>query len=185
MVTLAREVAREWARQGVVRDGVDADALDRLEARRGIALPATFRALWGCSDGTAAMDDGERIFWPLDNIADDPSLPPAAHPAQHLVFADWRLAAAVYRLGFDVGRAGGVTVVRADALTFREVAPSFDDFLARYLAEPSSLGLHGPGRRVIAFCPRCSTPVEAAAERAALELACPCGVRWTASTHDV
>jgi hypothetical protein len=42
----------------------------------------------------------------------------------------------------------------------------------------------GKARTVAEFCPKCSTPVEAPAERKEVTLKCPtCFVTWTVTTH--
>jgi hypothetical protein len=136
---LVAEVTESWREQGIVRQPAAGWALDELAARRRITLPEPFRRLWASSDGTASMDDDEIIFWPLDNISDDPSLEPAAERADKLVFADWRLTGAVFYVLFVEGQAGAVIREHARDRSRISVAPSFAEFLARYLEDPSEL----------------------------------------------
>ncbi len=131
MTSLAQAVFERWRALGIDRDGVPAGALDALAAARGFALPASFRALWMLSDGTATMDADEHIFWPLDNVAGDPSL---GDPTI-VVFADWRLCAIVF--GLDA--TGAVTAYRHGSTPERVVAETFDRFLEIYLADPAAL----------------------------------------------
>lgn len=135
MTEIARAVLAKWMRSGAPSDiGVSDGVLDAFQRDRGVVLPPSMRALWRLSDGTAAMDDDEIAFWPFDNIADDPSLAPRAHPQEHLVFADWRLQARFFVLRFDDGR---VDVLGADGtLRVHAVARSFDEFLTRYVLQP-------------------------------------------------
>src|SRR2546429_386999 len=114
-MSLARDVFDRWKTEGVVRDDVDElregralIALAALAQRRGFALPETFRALWQLSDGTAAMDGDEIMFWPLDNIAEDPSL----GGTNGLVLAVWRLDTIYRVLVFEQGQPKHVSAVR-------------------------------------------------------------------------
>ncbi len=116
----------KWRAVGVVRDDVADLGAD--------GLPAAMGPLWSGSDGTAAMDDDEIMFWPRDNILHDPGLAVAGH----LVFADHRLGsiAWLYRL------ADGRVLARRGAID-THAADSFDDFLACYLAAPRDLIVNG------------------------------------------
>ncbi|MCB9631333.1 MAG: SMI1/KNR4 family protein [Sandaracinus sp.] len=140
MNDLARRVLETWRAAGVARD--DDESLRDFEANleklraRGVRLPPSFVALWRLSDGTAAMDDHEMIFWPLDNVLDDPSRDPSS---RDLVFADYRLGSTSFFLRLE-GDAASVHRVRdSRPETSERVAESFEDFLERYLQAPVSL----------------------------------------------
>lgn len=131
---LAHRVLDKWNHLGIARDDDVASAsaaLDALERLRAIVLPPSFRELWSLSDGTGGEDDEQLIFWPLDNIASDPSLGPWQGL---LVFAEWQLGSVYYCVRFESDRACAVV----DA-TGRAVAASFDDFLERYVEDPKRL----------------------------------------------
>ncbi len=137
MTAFARATFAKWERIGIPREGLPKAPLDAFERDRGVVLPASLRALWLLSDGTAAMDDDGFTFWPFDNIADDPSLGPRAHPQAHLVFADWQLQSRFFVLQLADG---SIDVLGADgALRERGVALSFDEFLDRYVHTPQAL----------------------------------------------
>lgn len=136
---LIEAVVERWEEQGIVRQPAAAWAIDELAARRAIVLPGAFRQLWLASDGTASMDDDEIIFWPLDNISDDPALEPGPPGAARLVFADWRLTGAVFYVDFAGATAGAVVREHARDRSRIVVADDFVRFLERYLDDPSEL----------------------------------------------
>jgi hypothetical protein len=140
-MTAAQRALEKWRRDGVARDDVAEvagapAALHALESARGIVLPESFRELWTLSDGTGAMDADGFLFWPLDNIASDPSL---GAWRGLLVFADLWLGPPHFCLRFDVVDPASPGGARAGAVvrdSGEEVAASFDDFLERYLLGP-------------------------------------------------
>jgi hypothetical protein len=144
MSDLPRRVLAQWTAIGIARDDVDElrsalDYLARLERERRVVLPESFRELWQLSDGTASMDNHELLFWPLDNILEDPSLPDP-RPEGFLLFADQRLGARQFFVRFERGSERGVSTLRdTHPDDVRTIAPSFDAFLETYLAHPESL----------------------------------------------
>ena len=151
---VARVVAHYEALGAQPRPGASRAAFAAFEATRELALPAPVRALYEALNGLAGEvpDLGFRALqlWPLaeltrvsEGVAEFRGLPDygpitATLPdaAQYLAFGDgavWSHILAV-RLVPDAG-----PVLWICGASYAEVAPSFDEFWRRYLAEPESV----------------------------------------------
>ncbi len=119
------------------------EALDAFQARFGLELPSSFRALYALSNGTSTMDGDENVFWSLTAMSNVRASFEVEDPTAHWVaFADFRLQSSTYYLRLD--RKDGGDSVWLDApkrnvqLIDRAVriADSFAEFLTRYAESP-------------------------------------------------
>ena len=136
-----------WTRNGVAPPlpGVDAAAIAAFERRFGVRLPADVRKYFLTTNGTGDFMDGAFFsFWPLQRVKPLHEMWMSVGPVRAaypgcFVFADHSVRRCEFavRLGDSPQRAGPVfRISESSNPSGEQVAPSFVDFMERYMEEP-------------------------------------------------
>jgi len=147
VIALATESIRRWRQSEVeIRPGASGTQVSQFEKRYGVVLPRDLRAFLRVVNGMHPndMDPVEHFrFWPIEEIKpvteEFPDNKALASLGDLFLFADYSLWAHGYgiRLFSDAGLANEVMLVGGEYP--RVIGSSFEDFLRRYLYEPSTL----------------------------------------------
>ena len=144
-------MAAHWRAQGIKEQGgASPEAIRAFEARYGVRLPedarAYFATLNGMEDG--GWDDEFVHFWPLESVRSvaeelgqqEPVPPPAD---RYFCFADYSVWCNAYALRLPAGDGAVSDVVAVYGATMLvPVAPSFEEFLRRYLGPDRAAVIH-------------------------------------------
>jgi len=129
-MSAAKQVVERWRREGVeMNAAAPLETLRRFEKAWGLALPAALRELLSEANGMppAVTDVALFRFWPVNEYEAEASIEGG------VLFADFALWAHCY--AFDVQERVWI-VGGAEPL---KVAPSLEEFLRRYGADPRSV----------------------------------------------
>ena len=146
---VAERVRDFWREEGArPRSGVSAEDICAAERRLGVSLPADVARFFRTVNGTEGTCGDLFEAWPIDRVGAVPevlaghggspdyrrighTLPKAA---EYFVFADAMIWSQV--LAVRVAWGAATEVVWISGSSFASVAPSFETFWERYLAEP-------------------------------------------------
>jgi hypothetical protein len=142
MDTLAqRFIAFLQARELPVRPGVSAEQIREFEHRYGVVLPADMRDYYLAVDGMEDIFSDEPMgFWPLSEVK-----PLGEEEGQYtegnegfFVIADYFISAHEYAIRLSARAPEGGAIIVWGEGPYRQVASSFEEFLARFLDDPDS-----------------------------------------------
>jgi hypothetical protein len=144
---------KAWEKVFALRDNDEApvdralnsDAVERLESRTGVTLPADFRDyLIRCAGPEAWTDRHVTSWWDVASVktvteecAEPPRNTAITVPAQWLVFADYAVWAMAWAIDCGPESAGRVTVLNGS--DDRLVASTFSEFVDAYLINHMAL----------------------------------------------
>jgi hypothetical protein len=138
-VSFIERLLKYWDERGVpYLKGNSPRAIRAVERRTGIVLPEQLRAFYSATNGlrvpgSSGADDRLFDFWPLKEVCR------VAHDPTLVFFVDVSQAAwefAIEAEGSDKRSKGAVCVVTESPV---EIAPSFAEFIDRYIANDPSL----------------------------------------------